>query len=288
MSSVAGQGDARAAGAITAGPFASATRVRPLGDGTFTAELPATWTVRGRPHGGFLIALLARTAVAAHSVVSGGPGAALVDPLAISVQFLNPPSVGPVLLRTELRKSGRQATVTSVHLEQRGQSCVEGVVTTGRLPRDRAAWSDLPNLAAEPPGNAVDVATLPLASIFKFTSACDVRLDPNGAGFLHSHIGDPLRLRLWVRPRAEPVDPLFCLVAGDINMPLTYNLGRFGWTPTVQMTSLIRSRPAPGWLRVLVESKAVHGAWFDSDAVVLDSTGRLVCQSRQLALAALS
>ena len=285
MSSVAGQGDARATGAATTGPFALATRVRPLGDGTFTAELPSSWTVRNRPHGGFLLALLARTAVAVHS---GGSGAPLVDPLAISAQFLNPPSVGPVLLRTELRKSGRQATVTSVHLEQRGQSCVEGVVTTGRLPRERAAWTDLPNIAAEPPGNAVDVAGLPLASIFKFTTACDVRLDPNGAGFLHGHIGDPLRLRLWVRPRAEPADPLFALVACDINPPLTFNLGRFGWTPTVQMTALVRSRPAPGWLRVLVESKAVHGAWFDSDAIVLDSTGRLVCQSRQLALAALS
>jgi acyl-coenzyme A thioesterase PaaI-like protein len=286
MSSVAGQGDARtAAGNLAAGPFAAASRVRSLGDGTYTAELPASWTVRGRPHGGFLIAMLARTAVAAHS---GGSGAPLVDPLAVSAQFLNPPSVGPVLLRTELRKSGRQATVISVHLEQRGKSCVEGMVTTGRLPRERAAWTDLPNLAAEPPGNAVDVSTLPIGSWFNFTSAVDVRLDPNGAGFLHGHTGDPLRLRLWVRPRAEQVDPLFALVAGDINVPLTFNLGRFGWTPTVQLTSLIRSRPAPGWLRVLVESRAVHGPWFDSDAVVIDSTGRLVCQSRQLALSALS
>ncbi|MFC7618060.1 hypothetical protein ACFQV2_36385 [Actinokineospora soli] len=27
------------------GAFAAATRVRALGDGTFTADLPATWTV---------------------------------------------------------------------------------------------------------------------------------------------------------------------------------------------------------------------------------------------------
>jgi acyl-coenzyme A thioesterase PaaI-like protein len=285
MSSVAGQGDARPPGGPPAGPFAAASRVRSLGDGTFTVELPATWTVRGRPHGGYLLSLLARTAAATHS---GGSGAPLVDPLAVSAQFLDPPSVGPVLLRTDVRKSGRQATVISVHVEQRGKSCVEGVVTTGRLPRDRAAWSDLPNLSAEPPGNAVDLATLPMASAFKLTAACDVRLDPNGAGFLHGHVGDPLRLRLWVRPRAEPVDPLFALVAADINMPLTYNLGRFGWTPTVQMTALVRSRPAPGWLRVLVESRAVHGAWFDSDATVIDATGRLVCQARQLALSALN
>lgn len=281
MSSVAGQGDARTgAQGATVGPFGAACRVRPLGDGTFTAELSASWTVGGRPHGGFILALLAKTAVATHAG-SGGP---LADPLAVSAQFLRSPEVGPVLLRADLRKTGRQATAVSVNLEQRGQSCIEGMVTTGRLPRERAAWSDLPNQPAEPPGNAVDLATLPMASMFKLTSACDVRLDPNGAGFLHGHTGDPLRLRLWARLRSEPIDPLFSLVAGDINMPVTFNLGRMGWTPTVQLTALLRSRPAPGWLRILVESRAVHGPWLDSDATVVDSTGRLVCQARQLAL----
>src|SRR5256885_9999467 len=89
MGSVAGQGDARSAGGVAVGPFAAASRVRPLGDGTFTAELPAAWTVRGRPHGGFLLALLAKTAMATHS---GGSGAPLVDPLAVSGQFLQPPT----------------------------------------------------------------------------------------------------------------------------------------------------------------------------------------------------
>ncbi|MGX7824144.1 thioesterase family protein [Actinokineospora sp. 24-640] len=284
MSSAAGHGDVRVGGQTPAGgAFAAATRVRALGDGTFTADLPASWTVGGRPHGGFLLALMARAAVAAHSA-----GAPLVDPLSVSAQFLRPPGVGPVLLRTDVRKSGRRTTVVSVYLEQSGGPCVEAMVTTGRLPRERAAWSDLPNQPAEPPGNAIDLATLPAASVFKLTAGCDVRLDPNGAGFLHGQVGDPLRLRLWARPRGEHADPLFALVAGDISMPVTFNLGRTGWSPTVQLTAHLRSRPAPGWLRIQVESKAVHGMWFDSDATVVDSTGRLVCQARQLALSAIA
>jgi hypothetical protein len=147
-------------------------------------------------------------------------------------------------------------------------------------------WSDLPNQPAEPPGNALDLAALPMASVFRLTEGCDVRLDPNGAGFLHGQTNDPPRLRLWARPRSEQVDPMFALLAGDISMPVTFNLGRFGWTPTVQLTALLRSRPAPGWLRIHVDSRAVHGPWFDSDATVVDSTGRLICQSRQLALSA--
>ncbi|HEX6357259.1 thioesterase family protein [Actinophytocola sp.] len=278
MSSLAG--DARAGHGST-GPFTTASRVRSLGDGTFAATLSSSWTIGGKPHGGFLMALLARAAVAA-----AGGGAPVADPLSVSTQFLRAPEVGPVLLRTEVRKNGRQTTVVGVSLEQRGQSCVEGVVTTGRLPRERAAWSDLPNQPAEPPGNALDMAALPMASVFRLTEGCDVRIDPNGAGFLHGQTNDPPRLRLWAKPRNEQVDPMFALLVGDIAPPVTFNLGRFGWSPTVQLTALLRSRPAPGWLRVQVDCKAVHGPWFDADATVVDSTGRLICQARQLSLSA--
>jgi hypothetical protein len=280
MSSLAGQGDART-GHGSASPFATASRVRSLGDGTFTAELSSPWTIAGKPHGGFLLSLLARAAVTA-----AGSGSPVADPLAVSAQFLRAPEIGPVLLRTEVRKTGRQATVVAVHLEQRGKSCVEGMVTTGRLPRERAAWADLPNQPAEPPGNALDISSLPMASVFRLTEGCEVRLDPNGAGFLHGQTNDPPKLRLWTRPRNDQADPFFALLAGDISMPVTFNLGRFGWTPTVQLTALIRSRPAPGWLRVQVDCKAVHGPWFDADSTVVDSTGRLISQSRQLALSA--
>jgi len=53
----------------------------------------------------------------------------------------------------------------------------------------------------------------------------------------------------------------------------------------VQLTALLRTRPAPGWLRVQAEARAVHDRWFDEDHTVVDSAGRLVCQARQLAIA---
>ena len=92
-------------------------------------------------------------------------------------------------------------------------------------------------------------------------------------------------MRLWVRPRHSLADPYFSLLASDVNPPVVMNLGRIGWAPTVQLTALLRTRPAPGWLRVVVESRSVHESWFDSDATVVDAQGRLVCQARQLGLA---
>jgi acyl-coenzyme A thioesterase PaaI-like protein len=262
--------------------FALASAVRSLGDGTFTADLPSEWTVASRPHGGFLLTLLARAAVGAVGAAANSAGPA--DPLVVSAEFLRPPEVGPVLLRTVVRKLGRTASVVGVSLEQRGRPCVSGAVTVGRLPDETVAWADLPDLPATPPANSLDMATLPAASVFPLASTCDIRLDPANTGFLHGRVGDPLRLRLWAMPRGGTVGPMFALLAGDVSLPVTLNLGRYGWSPTVQLTALLRARPVPGWLRIEVTCRAVHGQWFDEDATVIDSAGQLVCQTRQLAL----
>ncbi|MEC3975351.1 thioesterase family protein [Amycolatopsis sp. H20-H5] len=252
-----------------------------MGDGTFTAVLRLEWSIGGHPHGGFLMALMAKAAL---SILQerGEPPA---EPLAISAEFLHPPAIGPVLLRTDVRKVGRRATVVEVRLEQRGRSCVEARVTTGRLPMRRPEWTDVPSMPVEPPSGALALTPDSADGVFNLAKGCDVRLDPATAGYLLGRSGEPPKMRLWVRPRQGLPDPFFALLAGDVNPPVVVNLGRTGWSPSVQLTALVRTRPAPGWLRVIAEAKSVHESWFDSDATVVDSQGRLVCQVRQLALA---
>ncbi|TVT10868.1 thioesterase family protein [Amycolatopsis bartoniae] len=261
--------------------FEVACAVRSLGDGTLTADLRPEWSIGNHPHGGFLMSLLAKAAVA----VLAERGEPAAEPLVVSAEFLRPPAIGPVLLRTDLRKVGRRATVVAVRLEQRGRSCVEASVTAGRLPIRRPEWSDLAPMPAEPPPRAIPLGGDTAEGVFHLAKGCDVRLDPATAGYLTGRTGEPPRLRLWVRPRHVVPDPYFALLAGDVNPPVVFNLGRFGWAPTVQLTAMLRARPANGWLRVQVECRSVHEAWFDSDATVIDSAGRLVCQARQLALA---
>ncbi|MDV6012620.1 thioesterase family protein [Haloechinothrix sp. LS1_15] len=269
--------------------FTDASHPRALGDGTFTANLRSEWSIGGRPHGGFIIALLARAAcevVADYSELAG-------DPLAVSAEFLRATELGPALLRTEVRKAGRRTTVVGVRLEQRGRSCVEARVTVGRLPEQRWLWADLPMMPAEPPTNAIRLSDHLGDGVFRLAEGCEVRIDASTAGFLTGRkplvnstqqSNATLRMRLWARPRNAEVDVFFSLLAGDINPPLPFNLGRKGWSPTVQMTSYLRSLPAPGWLRIQVDCSAVYGNWFDSSAAVLDSGGHLVCQTRQLAI----
>lgn len=257
-------------------PFLDTLAVRPLGDGTFVADLHQDWAVGDRPHGGYLLALLSRAAV----------GDTPLDPLSVSAQYLRSPKVGPVLLRTERLKAGRTVTVVRAVLEQAGQVCVDATITLGEIPDEPPTWSDLPDMPVNPPPDAVDLGSSEAGGPNGLARACDMRLDPRGAGFLRGSTSEPLRLRMWARPHQGQPDLLFGLIAGDLTMPVTFNLGRFGWSPTVQLTALLRARPANGWFRLVVESKAVHGPWFDEDTLVIDSTGRLVCQARQLALSA--
>ena len=56
------------------------------------------------------------------------------------------------------------------------------------------------------------------------------------------------------------------------------------WTPTVELTAHIRANPAPGWLRCRFSTRFVTAGFLEEDGEVWDSTGRLVGQSRQLAL----
>ncbi|MFD2418395.1 thioesterase family protein [Amycolatopsis pigmentata] len=261
--------------------FASACTVRSLGDGTLTADLPHEWSIGTHPHGGFAIALAAKAAVRMLTE-RGEPS---TDPLVVSAQFLRPLAIGPALLRTDLRRVGRRISVVTVQFEQRGRSCVEATVTAGRLPVRRPEWVDVPPMAAEPPSRAIPLGGDTAEGLFNLAKGCDVRIDPATAGYLSGRTGDAPRIRLWVKPRQGAPDPYFALLAGDINPPVVFNLGRFGWAPTAQLTALVRARPAPGWLRVFAECRTIHDPWFDSDASVIDSTGRLVCQARQLALA---
>jgi len=263
-------------------PFRDAIGITALGDGRFTAELGTRFTVGTKAHGGLLMVLLARAGLA--RVDAERPGAA-PDPLAVAADYLRAPDPGPVELDTELLKLGRTASVVAVRMRQDGRLVLAATVTAGRLPDNGVRWSDLPEIPAEPTPDAIDPRQQGVA--LGVASACELRYDTPTFAFARGEKAPPL-LRGWARPSGEPTDVLFALLAGDILAPTVFNLGgRIGWAPTVQLTALLRERPAPGWLRIEARTKAVAGDWFDEDVTVVDAAGRLVCQARQLALSPL-
>jgi hypothetical protein len=119
-----------------------------------------------------------------------------------------------------------------------------------------------------------------------FVGNIELRLHPDDATFLRGDPSGHARMRGWFRLReGEPIDTIALLCAADA-FPLTvFNANLpVAWTPTIELTTHVRYRPEPGWLRCRFVTHFVSGGFLEEDGEIWDGSGRLVAQSRQLAL----
>nr|WP_153347626.1 thioesterase family protein [Nocardia aurantia] len=275
-------------------PFARVCAVTELpsdtaGTGRYRGFIEDIWTIGPKLHGGTMVA--ASAAAATRWLRGTAPGAQDMFPVAASTDFLGAPDPGEVEFSVRTRKAGRQICLVEADLVQGDRTLVHTAFTFGRLddtPPLYAAetFADMP---AVPPADALSYgAEAPMGDIVHVAQGAAMAMDRDWARFAAGERGEP-RLRLWIRPRPgdeqdDEVAALFALMAGDISPPVTMNLGRFGWAPTVQLTTYLRRRPAAGWLRVICTAQQIGARMFDEDQVVVDATGAVVVQSRQLAL----
>ena len=124
--------------------------------------------------------------------------------------------------------------------------------------------------------------TFPRRSWARWSCAC-IPTTPGSADGRPS--GAP-RVRGWFRLRdGEAADTVALLCTVDAFPPTAFNAHLpVAWTPTVELTAHVRARPAPGWLACTFSTRFVTGGFLEADGEVWDATGRLVAQSRQLAL----
>lgn len=257
--------------------FAEATTVRHEGGDRWTTEIAAGWDIAGRANGGYLLVLAARAM---------GEAAGRPDPVTITAHYLSPGTPGPAEVRAACVRSGRRFATATGTLAAAGRPLLQALGTFGDLAtavgpeRVDAAPPELPGpdeCTAQDAG---------LAEVPPFMGRVDLRLHPEDAGFRHGEPSGEPRVRGWFRLRdGEPVDTLGLLLAVDAFPPTIFNarLPR-GWTPTLELTAHVRARPAPGWLRCAFATRFVTGGFLEEDGEVWDGAGRLVAQSRQLAL----
>lgn len=269
---------------IAGASFAHAMTLQQLGGDldapVYGAELNPHWTIGPKIHGGVMVALCAKAAQLA-------VGAADLRPLVVSANFLGAPDPGPVRLATVVRKRGRRINVVDVELQQGERTAVRAAVTVGVVEeRDEPLLVANPVVAQMDPEPPAGLAAIgpghPMAEINHLAAGCDIR--PDMASVWTHPPGRSPATKIWVRPRGEPTDALFALLAGDVSMPVTFAVGRTGWAPTVQLTAYLRGEPADGWLRVMCDTTQIGQTWFDADHTVVDSAGRIVVQTRQLAM----
>jgi len=257
--------------------FSEATAVRAAGDVRFEVDLHPDWSVGGRPNGGYLLSIMGRAAVEA----SGKP-----HPLAISAHFLAPPSGGPGEVSTELMREGRRVSALRATLRQEGTALVDALITVGELAeRSEPLHQNGPMPQVTRIEDCLEAkGVAPGATKVGLHEFVDLRIDPASVGWADGKPGGNMEIRGWCRLRdgTEP-DPLVLLQMGDAFPPVTFDLGMFGWVPTIELTTYVRAQPAPGWLACSMSARLLAEGWIDEDAELWDSEGHLVAQARQLA-----
>lgn len=259
--------------------FTDAMALERLDEATFRGELNEHWTIGPKVHGGVMLALCAN---AARTVHPDG-----LEPVAVSGSFLWAPDPGPVQVVTAIRKRGRRVSVVDVELHQGDRAAVHAVVTLGapepHAPPLLSVNPVVPLMTPEPPPGLAPIGPgHPMEHIVHLAHGCDIRPALHTLGPRPD--GGPPVIEMWVRPKGCAPDVLFALLCGDLSMPVTYAVDRAGWAPTVQLTAYLRAMPADGWLRVICTTVQIGQDWFDEDHIVVDREGRIVVQTRQLAM----
>ena len=256
--------------------FSEVSAVTRSGDRTFTADIDPEWSVLGKPNGGYLVALMARAAVAvsAHDHV-----------IAASSHFLASPDPGPVQIDVEPLREGRSTGQSRVRLRRGDQAFVEALLTIGPLhPASDDRWAGgVPKPATASYDDCVRLQ--PTDFRVAMMDQVDLRIDPSSSGFMRGEPSDRGELHGWLAlPAREAFDPVSLLFALDAFPPATFDVKMSGWVPTLELTTYVRGIPAPGPVRVLQKARLVRDGRLDEACFVWDATGRLVGQSTQLAM----
>jgi acyl-coenzyme A thioesterase PaaI-like protein len=263
--------------------------------GVYDGELNEHWTIGPKVHGGAMLALCAKAARVACG--AGGPERSdagmgpEVDggfqPIAVAANYLWAPDPGPMRVRTSIRKRGRRVSLVDVELTQGDRTAVTVAVTLAdaehHVPPLLSFNPVVPLMTPEPPPGLEPIGPgHPMADIVHLAHGCDIRPALHTLGPRPD--GGPPVFEYWVRPKDSAPDVLFALLCGDVSAPVTFAVDRSGWAPTVQLTAYLRGLPADGWLRVMCTAVQIGQDWFDEDHIVVDREGRIIVQTRQLAM----
>jgi acyl-CoA thioesterase len=261
------------------GAFEFDAAIALTGDGpVFGAVLDGRWNGHEGAHGGLLLSLATRAI---------GEVLPFPDPLVVSGLYLRPGSPGPVEVRTEVIRAGRTTAFGQASLCRDGKEVL----------RATAAYTDLAAAAARggqfyagmqppdlPPPEQCQVLQRAANPPISFADRIESRVTELPGWVTRTPpSGNPL-YEGWMRfaDGREP-DLLSLPLFVDAVAPAALELGLRRMT-TVELTVYLRARPTPGWLAYRMTTRYLADGYFEEDAELWDSAGRLVAQSRQLGL----
>jgi len=258
--------------------FDQATAVERVAAGRYTYVFGDEWTGLRGPHGGFLAAVMLRAMQA-----EAGPDRA---PRSLTVHFAAPPAAGDSLIEVrEERRGGRLSTV-SARLSQGGQAMA---LALGALSAEREGpdFSDAVMPEVPLPEDLAPTPDRPHQP--RFADHFDYRYALGGRVF---HGGDRAYSGGWLRLRRPvPIDGAVVACLADAWMPALFTRIDFrAYAPTIDLTVHFRAAlpladlGPEEFLLGVFSSKRAEGGFWEEDGELWTRSGRLVAQSRQLAL----
>ncbi len=244
--------------------------------GGFAADIDPGWFVQNGPNGGYVAALLLRALI---ETVDD----ATKPPRSLTVHFLQPAVAGPAELDVEVLRAGRSLTFLAVRLRQGDRLVANGAAAFGVGRSDLEFQDVLPPEVPSPdalPVPETGGATMPpIAHQFDYRPITDATLFGGGQSDYWSWLRLSDGRGIDALALAAYVDALVPAMFLRVSTPMLF--------PTVDITVHFRRAPqtADPWCLGHVRTTAAADGFTEEDCELYDSTGALLAQSRQLAIA---
>jgi acyl-CoA thioesterase len=248
-----------------------------VGERRYAARIDRGWWVLRGPNGGYLAALVLRA-------ITTDVGDPTRRPRSFTVHYLRPPREGEVELAVQPERVGRTTTVVTARMMQDGKLTALAVAALGMdRPGPEFAHLVMPalpgpgELAARPRGPD----DIPMRERYEMRVALGHPAWEAGPA-AHAVTGGWIRLA-----DPEPLDAHVIAALTDAWFPAVFTMTtEHVQVPTVDLTIHFRDEPpaAHDWCLLRFVSRHASGGFVEEDGEIWSRDGRLLAQSRQLAL----
>ncbi|MEX2293332.1 MAG: thioesterase family protein [Acidimicrobiales bacterium] len=255
--------------------FARDTAVESLGDGRYSAQIDRGWWIERGPNGGYLAAIVLRAVLAEVNDPERRPRS-------LTLHYLRPPVEGRCEVEVAVERAGRGMTTVSARLQQDGTDCIVALAALGV---DRAGPTLDDQQAPDVPGPDSLVSPMDREVRVPIHERYEVRPALGAAPFTDS---EEAVTGGWIRTADDdPVDEILVAALVDAWIPAVFSrLASPVGVPTIDLTVHFRQKPpdAPGWSLVRFRTQVAAEGYLEEDGEVWSADGRLLAQSRQLAV----
>ena len=245
--------------------------------GVFEGHVSRDWWIVFGPNGGFIAAMVVKAMAAA------------VDDHArqarsVTIHYTAAPKEGPVRIATTIERTGRSLTTVTARMEQDGRliALAIGAFSSRRVAAFEFDEAPPPQV---PPPDEVPIRT-PHPELPPFARQWEIRPAVGEPPF--RGLDGPTLTGGWIKPIEDhPVDAALVAQLTDAWLPAVFiRLTQPNAVPTIDLTIHFRADLPlpPDYVLATFESRLSTGGFIEEDGLIWSRDGRLIAQSRQLAL----